>query len=265
MTIEQNGETEVARMRRPDPDPTNATIALVKDSLNSFKEFVVQRFESMDRAQSLFHEDLVRVPTVLDRALAEAKEQNSLLFTQATEHSDFHYKINDERLHALADTVTVFKQTVNERFQLGDIQTEKAARDVKSAVDAAFAAAKEAVGEQNKSNALSITKSETAFTKQIDQLAESVKQIVKNTDDKISDLKERLIASEGKSSVTDPTVAHRLNEMSLTISQLSSGANVNSGKSQQFDVARNTSLAMGAIIISFVIGIGAIITTFLHH
>ena len=41
---------------------------------------------------------------------------------------------------------------------------------IEVAVDAALQAAKEAVGEQNKSNALAIAKSEATFTKQIDQI-----------------------------------------------------------------------------------------------
>ena len=106
--------------------------------------------------------------------------------------------VQDERVKALAETVRVFKETVSDRFDLGEVQTDKATRDVKSAVDAAFAAAKEAVSEQNKSNALSIAKSDTTFTKQIDQLIDVVKTNTKATDDKISDLKDRIVAMEGR-------------------------------------------------------------------
>lgn len=84
---------------------------------------------------------------------------------------------------------------INER----DVQTDKASRDVKSAVDAAFAAAKEAVGEQNKSNALSINKSEAATTKQIEGIFELVRTNTKGADDKISDIKDRLTTIESHS------------------------------------------------------------------
>jgi hypothetical protein len=66
------------------------------------------------------------------------------------------------------------------------------------AVDAALQAAKEAVGEQNKSSALAIAKSETSTVKQIDQLGAQLAAQTKNFDDKIADLKDRLNRVEGK-------------------------------------------------------------------
>ena len=68
-----------------------------------------------------------------------------------------------------------------------DVERDKASKDVKSAVDAAFAAAKEAVGEQNKSNAAANSKMEASFAKQIS-----------TSDDKIDDLKARLGSIEGR-------------------------------------------------------------------
>lgn len=88
-----------------------------------------------------------------------------------------------------------------------DVATEKASKDVKSAVDAAFAAAKEAVGEQNKSNALSITKSETGFTKQIDGISDLIKTNAKAVDDKINDIKERITIIESKTNGINVGVA----------------------------------------------------------
>jgi len=74
------------------------------------------------------------------------------------------------------------------------------------AVDAALQAAKEAVGEQNKSSALAIAKSETSTTKQIDQLVAQIASQTKNFDDKIGDVKERLTRIEGGA------VGHKDNE-----------------------------------------------------
>ncbi len=207
------------------PDPTGATQSLVAQVLASIRELVEAktavtnaRLEAADKASAAFREDLVRVPTTLDKALSEARTYNDVQFQHLKEHADSNFQFNIEKIKALTEVIVVFKQTVNERFQLGDIQTEKAARDVKSAVDAAFAAAKEAVGEQNKSNALSITKSETAFTKQIDQLADSVKSIVKNTDDKIGDIKERLLAIESRGQQSDQGWKSGLSVIAVLIS-----------------------------------------------
>lgn len=77
------------------------------------------------------------------------------------------------------------------------MRTEQSSKDSKVAVDAALQAAKEAVGEQNKSSALAIAKSETATTKQIDQLGILIQNNTKAFDDKISDLKDRLTRIEG--------------------------------------------------------------------
>ena len=63
-----------------------------------------------------------------------------------------------------------------DRFELVDRQTIKAAADVKSAVDAAFAAAAAGVSQQNEANFLASQKQELAFTKQIDQLTANVVQ-----------------------------------------------------------------------------------------
>jgi len=110
-----------------------------------------------------------------------------------------------------------------------DSQTEKASRDVKSAVDAAFAAAKEAVGEQNKSNALAIAKSEAGFTKQIDMLGETNKTNMKGVDDKISDIKERITIIESKTSVSDPSSAIAIAELKASVNRLSSSTDITTG------------------------------------
>jgi hypothetical protein len=154
--------------------------------------------------------------------------------------------------------VAVLKTTVNERFTQGDVQTEKAARDVKSAVDAAFAAAKEAVGEQNKSNALSIAKSEVATTKQIDQLSENLRINVKNTDDKIdgiknnfddkyTDLKDRVVAMEARGSINDPSTMLAITKLSADVANL--GTNRDTGIGHKGGTADSMSM------IGWIIGI----------
>jgi hypothetical protein len=84
--------------------------------------------------------------------------------------------------------VDALKELTESRFNSGD----KAVKD-------AFAAAKEAIAEQNKSNATATTKSEDAFTKQIDQLRILVDTKAKSSDDKIDDIKTAMTRSEGRS------------------------------------------------------------------
>jgi len=180
---------------RPIPDPTVLTNQLVQSAIAGLRELHEARLEALNAR--------------IDDAVLTVTRHSDIAITSSIERFD-------ERVKALTEAVAVFKQTVNERFQLGDVQTEKAARDVKSAVDAAFAAAKEAVGEQNKSNAQSIAKSEAATTKQIDQLIGNQQASAKNTDDKIdalkqevgdknNDAKDRLSVLEGKASGVNQT------------------------------------------------------------
>lgn len=88
--------------------------------------------------------------------------------------------------------------SIQTQFRERDTRAEQTSKDSKTAVDAALQAAKEAVGEQNKSSALAITKSETATTKQIDQIYTLIAASNKSTDEKINDLKGRLDQSVGQ-------------------------------------------------------------------
>jgi uncharacterized phage infection (PIP) family protein YhgE len=156
----------------------------MKDLL-SLREILEARINGMDTAIKLTQQ----YPTLLDTAMVSLK-------------------------NLVSDSISTLRDIHNQRFDKIDTQiaerdtvAERTSRDNKVAVDAAFAAAKEAVGEQNKSNALAIAKSEAAFTKQIDQIGELLKAIEKATSDKIDDLKDRLTMLEstgrGARDVTD--------------------------------------------------------------
>lgn len=96
--------------------------------------------------------------------------------------------------------------------------TEKNSRDVKSAVDAAFAASKEVVSEQNKSYALSNAKSEAAFTKQIDAIGEVIKTTNKGVDDKINDIKDRITSIESRAGTVTEVRKDTRDNMGLIVS-----------------------------------------------
>lgn len=84
------------------------------------------------------------------------------------------------------------------QFAERDTRTEQTSRDSKVAVDAALQAAKEAVGEQNKSSALAIAKSETGTTKQIDTLSDAINVVKGTLDEKIASLSRRLDIADGQ-------------------------------------------------------------------
>ena len=133
-------------------------------------------------------------PTTLTNALVEAATKS--LADRIEARIDGTDKYIDERFKSIVEQITVFKTQVDDRFRMGDVQAEKAARDIKSAVDSAFAASKEAVGEQNRTN-----------EKQIDQINQNMRLSSKNVDDKFSDLKDRVVAIEGRAGGHNDSIA----------------------------------------------------------
>jgi hypothetical protein len=113
-------------------------------------------------------------------------------------------------------------RAVMDRFELIDKQATKTASDVKTAMDAAFAAAGAAAQKQ-----------EAAFTKQIDQLTSNVQLIAKASDDKLTDLKDRIVAMEGRSSISDPNTTAALRDQAQTIAVLKQSNDQGSGAYRQ--------------------------------
>ena len=149
---------------RPVPDPTVLTTQQLTVAILNLKELFESRMSAMDKAVELLQQTANRSPTV-----------NEV------------YMQHEERFKSIAV-----------QFAERDIRTEQTSRDSKVAVDAALQAAKEAVGEQNKSSALAIAKSEAATTKQMDQIAVIIQTTNSGVNDKIDDIKDRITSIESK-------------------------------------------------------------------
>jgi hypothetical protein len=87
---------------------------------------------------------------------------------------------------------------VGQRFEERDTRTEQAAQESRISLDAALAAAKEAVSEQNKANAQAIAKSEVATQKQIDAQATLSSTSFAAMNDKLADMRTRLDTGGGE-------------------------------------------------------------------
>lgn len=171
----------------PVPDPSLLTTRALQREIFSLRELIEvklgssvatgelnravieTRLDGMDKAIRLLQDTADRFPDRIDEKISGLKT------------------VHDERF-----------ASIQQQFTERDVRTEQAAGAVKIAVDAALQAQKEAVGEQNKSSALAIAKSEASTMKQIDQQAVLITQMGKGIDDKIDDLKERLTRTEGK-------------------------------------------------------------------
>jgi hypothetical protein len=173
---------------RPVPDPTILTTEQLVREILHLKEFVMTRFDAMDKAMTLFNDNITRVPTDTDKQIQHLKE------------------LHDEKFGS-----------IQVQFAERDTRTEQTSRDNKVAVDAALQAAKEAVGEQNKSSGIAISKSEASTSKQIDQLVTMITTTTKGTDDKIDDIKDRLTRIEGKGEGADKAQTVQYTSSSYTV------------------------------------------------
>ncbi len=128
---------------RPDPtELTDAAIARLEKSLTQYIDGEVKvlttRLEGIDEATKLRLTGVTDIPTQID-----------------------------EKVGRLADLTTEKFASVEKRFQERDTRSENEKRDSKVAVDAAFAAQKEASAKQDEGNTKAIDKSERATAETI--------------------------------------------------------------------------------------------------
>jgi hypothetical protein len=137
-------------------------MAEIVREIGHLKALIGTRLDGIDAATELSRSIVNRVPSEVDRQVEHLKE------------------LQDEKFRSMESMIA-------QRFL-----------DNQKAVDAAFAAQKEAVAEQNKSIGLANDKSEVAFTKQQDALTVLLATTNRATDEKVNDLKARLDRGEGK-------------------------------------------------------------------
>jgi hypothetical protein len=174
------------------PDPTYLTTQALTREVNNLKEMIEARIDAQNRATTLLQEASDRGPAV---SVVEERV-NSLV------------KLTEEKFTSVQAQQAEKFESIQIQFRERDTRTDQTSRDAKTAVDAALQAAKEAVGEQNKSGALAIAKSEASTIKQIDQIAILLQNVNKASDDKISDLKDRLTMIEGRSGGQGSLIAY---------------------------------------------------------
>lgn len=183
---------------KPVPDPTELTTeALHREITAAKEEFVLRlagavstitaRLDGMDKAQTLFEENLNRVPSDTDKQIS----QLAALLTE-------RFVSFEQRIRELDRLASEKFDGIVTQFRERDTRAEQTFISSKVAVDAALQAAKEAVGEQNRSSALAIAKSEAATDKRIDQIVALVSTATNALDGKIVDMKDRLVRIEGQ-------------------------------------------------------------------
>lgn len=165
---------ESQQVPKSEPDPTVLTTQQLDRGLESERDYVKgeirviqERLRGIDIATQLLSATVTRVPTDVQIAVQNLKE------------------LHNERFDSIAT-----------QFQERDTRSERESRDNKVAVDAAFAAQKEAASEQNKSNTLAIDKSEKATAETLNKQADLFQSSIKGIESQIVDLKERITGLE---------------------------------------------------------------------
>jgi len=155
----------------PNPDPSLLTTQNVREGLANLKELISARLDAMDGATNLRLEMFKGLPEDIERRIAHLRE------------------VQDEKFH-----------TIDNQFKERDVRTTQASGAADDALKAALQAAKELVGAQGEASAAAAVKSETSFTKQIDQIGTIIQTLEKALDARITELKERIDRGEGSSS-----------------------------------------------------------------
>jgi hypothetical protein len=253
-------------MTTPSPDPTTLTTDQLKREIEQLRAALKSEIDS---TKEVFESKLMGLRTFYDSAVIglhteiDTKEQvidtkihgQSNIFDTRLSGMDravmLLQALTDKIPTTMDDKVGHLKALHQEKFDSiatqfieRDVRTEQTAAGVKIAVDAALQAAKEAVGEQNRSFALATAKSEAATTKQIDAQALSIQTAYKGLDDKIIDMKDRLTRIEAIGLGTDRAV-----NLSQTDRRDTNYANIGS---------QGNNIAIMALVVAFVGVIAAI-------
>ncbi len=154
---------------RPDPDPTVLTTQALLREVAMLKELLVTKIEGVDRYTA-----------IMDRLLA----------MQDASHGDLKAEVKE--------WIGGLQRVFNDRFDAIERNRVEQKKDTKDALDAALQAAKELVGGQNVSNSITIGEMKSTFTKQIEAAVVQIQAAAKTNDDKNADLKDRVVAIEGR-------------------------------------------------------------------
>lgn len=189
----------------PNPDPSTITAAAIDRAVWNAESRINARIDGMEKAVAVFHADLTRVPTAVDKAILSLRELLETRLKCAEEDVEAVHVHLDTRGKDITDQITHLRELAFEKiaklsavtdekftgvggqFSERDTRTDQRAGDTKLAVDAAFAAAKEATA-----------KIEAGFTKQIDSMINIIDTKTANLDARISDLKDSVTSLLGR-------------------------------------------------------------------
>ena len=237
-------------------DPQALMQAISDRSVVNLRSEIGARIDSMDKATNLWHEDLVRVPTEVQRTVAAVREFLEQYIQRV--HADIKGELGRE-FETLLGKITTLSEVSDERFKGIQIQfnllkqaTEQLDLANKTAIAAALQAQKESAGETQKSSQAAIAKSETSTSEAIKALTASFNTAIAGITDRYNDLKGRMDRGEGKTSFSDPDVTAKLAAITSQIIALSSNGSVSAGRTEATRDYTSTLIAIGALAVAVV-------------
>lgn len=155
----------------PVPDPSLLTTQQLREGLSDLEKLIGVRLDAIDEATNLRLAAFAHVPDQIKERVGELRD------------------LHNEKFRSQSVQVEERFSSVALQFEERDKRGERESRDNKVAVDAAFAAQKEAASEQNKSNTLAISKSEASTAETINKLEQLVSANIQGLNDKVDDIK----------------------------------------------------------------------------
>jgi hypothetical protein len=213
-------------MTTPVPDPTvlttdqlNRAVAHERDYVRGQVAVLEERLLGIDRATELRLSGIEGIPGQIDEKVVHLSA------------------VMTERFNVMAERF----ESVGKQFNERDIRTQQQQEASGAALAAALQAAKELVGAQGEASAAAAVKSETSFTKQIDQIGTIIQTLEKALDARITELKERIDRGEGN---TQGVVDQR---------------GVQTTERQQSSANQNILIGVGGLVLTIIIVVLAVI------
>ena len=148
---------------------------VVTSEIKALQEVLETRLDGMDKAIAILQTISDRFPSMVAHEISQLKILHEEKFLSTAIQFD----------------------GIQKQFEERDTRTEQTSQASTTAINAALQAAKEAVGQQECFFALATSKSEAATTKQIDALQVLFQTGNKATDEKIEEMRGRLLRMEG--------------------------------------------------------------------
>lgn len=213
-------------------DPSHVTTAIIQREIAHLSDridlkiegvlaSITARVDAIDKATTVFSENLVRVPTENQKAVGNLQQLHEVRFEALIREMGLSRDVIETRfdgmdraLKLLQDISDRFPERIDEKiaslkeihggeleaiqiqFKERDVRSESASASSKLAVDAALQAAKEAVAEQARSAALATSKSEGSQAKAIEQQGDLIASTTGALRQQIDDMKDRITRIE---------------------------------------------------------------------